>query len=76
MHYYKRYINIDPEIRSGKPCVKGTHITVYDVLSYLAAGTGIEQLILDFPQLSLEAILACLSYSADAGNRYQAVFIS
>jgi len=47
-------ISIDPEIRVGKPCVRGTRITVGEVLGYLAAGGGESELIIDFPQLTHE----------------------
>ncbi len=62
---YRLYIEIDPNIRFGKPCLKGTRISVYDVLSWLASGMSIEEIILDFPQLTKDQILACLAYSAD-----------
>jgi uncharacterized protein (DUF433 family) len=62
---YKEYIEINPQVRFGKPCIKGTRISVYDVLSWLASGMTAEEIISDFPQLTKEQILACLSYSAD-----------
>jgi uncharacterized protein (DUF433 family) len=62
---YTKYITIDPNIRSGKPCIRSLRITVYDVLSYLAAGMSIEEILDDFPSLQREDILACLSYAAD-----------
>lgn len=62
---YRPHIGIDPAIRSGKPCVKGTRISVYDVLDYLAGGMTIEEILADFPQLSRESILACIAYAAD-----------
>lgn len=58
-------ITIDPAKRSGKPCIRGMRITVYDVLSYLAAGMTYEELLDDFPYLTKEDILACLSYAAE-----------
>lgn len=63
---YKNIITIEPGMRSGKPCVRGMRITVYDVLSYLASGMTPEQVVEDFPELTLEDIKACLSYAADA----------
>ena len=51
MEDWQKYISINPEIRSGKPCVSGTRITVSDVLSYLAAGMSMEEIIVDFPAL-------------------------
>ena len=62
---YRDIITIEPGKRSGKPCVRGMRITVYDVLSYLAAGMTYEEILEDFPYLTKEDILACLSYAAD-----------
>lgn len=62
---YTAYIEIDPEVRFGKPIIKGTRITVYDVLGWLAAGQSHEEIIEDFPQLEEEHILACLAYAAN-----------
>lgn len=63
---YRNYITIEPGKRSGKPCIRGMRITVYDVLSYLAAGMSISEILHDFPELTQEDILACLAYAADA----------
>jgi uncharacterized protein (DUF433 family) len=62
---YKELITIDPEIRSGKPCVRGLRITVYDVLSYLASGMTQIEIVEDFPDLTIADIKACLQYAAD-----------
>lgn len=62
---YQNIITIEPGKRSGKPCIRGLRITVYDVLSYLAADMTIEEILDDFPALTKEDILACLSYAAD-----------
>jgi uncharacterized protein (DUF433 family) len=62
---YRERITIEPGKRSGKPSVRGTRITVYDVLSYLAAGQSIDELLDDFPALTRDDVLACLSYAAD-----------
>jgi uncharacterized protein (DUF433 family) len=59
---YKQYIEVNPDIRFGKPVIKGTRITVYDVLQWLASGLTYEQILNDFPQLNEENILACLVY--------------
>lgn len=61
---YQDIISMEPGRRSGKPCVRGMRITVYDVLSYLAAGMSHEQVLADFPELTETDILACLSYAA------------
>ena len=59
---YKQYIEVAPDIRFGKPVIKGTRITVYDVLQWLASGLTHEQILNDFPQLTEKHILACVSY--------------
>ena len=66
---YKDYITIEPGKRSGKPCIRGLRITVYDVLSYLASGMSTEEVLGDFPELTKEDILACLAYAADAEKK-------
>ena len=62
-------ITIDPAKRSGKPCIRDTRITVYDVLDYLASGMSEAQIIADFPELELADIRACLSFAADRERR-------
>lgn len=68
MDYQKRIV-IDPEIRFGKPSVKGTRITVGDVLSYLASGMREEEILADFPQLERDDIRACLAFAAERERR-------
>ena len=62
-------INIDPTVRFGKPCVRGTRIAVGDVLGYLAGGMSEPQVLADFPQLTVEDIRACLAYAAERERR-------
>jgi len=62
-------IAIDPDVRFGKPCVRGTRITVGDVLGYLVGGMTEPELLADFPQLSHEDIRACLAYAAERERR-------
>ncbi len=62
-------ISVDPTIRFGKPCVRGTRITVGDVLSYLAAGMTEDGLRAEFPQLTQDAVRACLAYAAERERR-------
>ena len=64
MDNYADYIEINPEIRFGKPCIKGTRITVYDVLGWLAADMTYAQIIKDFPELNGLQIRVCLAYAA------------
>ena len=62
-------ISIDPAVRFGKPCVRGTRMTVGDVLGYLAAGISEVAILGDFPQLTHEDILACLAFAAERERR-------
>lgn len=66
---YRDRIVVDPEVRFGKPCVRGTRITVGDVLSYLASGMSEQQILVDFPQLTSEDIRACLAFAAERERR-------
>ena len=72
MNYQER-ITIEPGKRGGKPCIRGMRITVYDVLSYLASGMTQEQILADFPDLTKEDILACLSYAADRESHLKVI---
>ncbi len=66
---YRQRITIDPQVRSGKACVRGTRITAADVLDYLAGGMTIAEILDDFPDLATEDIQACLSFAADRERR-------
>ncbi len=70
---YTQHITINPAQRSGKPCIRGMRITVYDVLSYMAAGDTIADILEDFPKLTREDILACLAYAADTEKRHKII---
>jgi uncharacterized protein (DUF433 family) len=56
-------ISVSPGVRSGKPCVKGRRITVYDILEYLAGGMSEDQILADFPDLSREGLRATLAFA-------------
>ena len=61
---YQDRISVDPAVRSGKPCIKGTRITVYDILEYLAGGMTEDLIVRDFPSLAREDIKAALEFAA------------
>ena len=67
---YQDIITIKPGKRGGKPCIRGMRITVYDVLESLASGMTHDEILEDFPYLTEEDILACLSYAADREKRF------
>ena len=68
MNYADR-ITIEPGKRSGKPCIRGMRITVFDVLEYLAGGMSVEEVIGDFPELTREDVQASLAFAADFGRK-------
>jgi uncharacterized protein (DUF433 family) len=66
---YNQFITIEQGKRGGKPCIRGMRITVYDVLGWLAAGMDNNEIIEDFPDLTINDINACLSYAADREHK-------
>lgn len=68
MNWQER-ISISADVRSGKPCIKGTRITVYDVLEYLAGGMSEDDVLADFPDLTRDDIRACLAFAAARERR-------
>ena len=70
---YKTIIKRNPNKRFGKPCIRETRITVYDVLGWLAAGMTFNEIIHDFPELTIDNIKACLAYAADRERKLQHV---
>jgi len=70
---YRYIIEITPGTRSGKPCIKNTRITVYDVLGWLANGLDKNEIIKNFPELTLEHIQACLAYAAEREHHLQTI---
>jgi uncharacterized protein (DUF433 family) len=70
---YSDIITIEAGKRSGKPCIRGMRITVSDVLSYLASGMSVEEILADFSELTREDIQACLAFAAAREDRLMAV---
>ena len=66
---YRKIIIINPEVRFGKPCIRNTRISVYDVLSWMASGMTVKEILADYPELSESDIQACLAYAADREHR-------
>ena len=73
MANYKQIIKRDPNKRFGKPCIRETRISVYDILNWLANGMSIKEILSDFTELREEDILACLSYAADREHKIELV---
>ena len=68
---YKSIIKRNPNKRFGKPCVRNTRISVFDVLGWLASGMTNDEIIRDFPELTVDDIKACLAYAADREHKIQ-----
>ena len=62
---YRAIITIEPGKRGGKPVIRGLRITVDDVLSYLASGMSVDEIVADFPSLTVDDVRAVLAYAAD-----------
>jgi uncharacterized protein (DUF433 family) len=62
-------IDVRPEVRGGKPCFVGTRITVYDVLEYLAGGMTPDEIVSDFPELTIDHVRAALEFAAKREHR-------
>lgn len=69
MKNYNLQLSINPNIRFGKPCIHGTRISVYDVLSWYASGMNTQEIISDFPELNETQLMACLAYAADKESK-------
>lgn len=69
MHELLERIILDPEVRSGKPVIRGTRITISDILEYLAGGMSQEEILADFPDLTSEDIRAALTFAAERERR-------
>ena len=61
---YTKIITVEPGKRGGKACIRGMRIAVVDVLEYLAGGMTADEILDDFPELTMEDIRACLAYAA------------
>ena len=62
---WRSVITVEPGKRGGRPCIRGMRITVYDVLSYMAAGMTAPEILDDFPYLTAEDLRACLAFAAE-----------
>lgn len=66
---YRNRISLDPAIRSGKPTIQNTRITISDILEYLAGGMSNEDILADFPDLTADDISAALLFAAERERR-------
>lgn len=71
MTNFQSTIRITPGKRFGKPCVRDTRITVYDVLGWLSHGLSYDDILADFPELTRQDIFACLAFAAQREHSLQ-----
>jgi uncharacterized protein (DUF433 family) len=69
---WREVITINPDQRSGKPCIRGMRVTVADVLDYLAAGLTPEEVVQELTYLELNDVRACLAFAAERERRLAA----
>ena len=74
MNHYREIITIEPDKRSGQPCIRGMRITVYDIFEYLASGMTVAEVLDDFPELTETDIRACFAYAADKEKSQMIVY--
>ncbi len=65
----EKQITLEPGKRSGQPCIRGLRITVWDVLSWLAAGMSEKEILADYPELEPEDFRLVFEYAARVGRR-------
>jgi len=70
---YRERITINPLVRSGKACIRGTRIAVADVFDYLGGGMSIPEVLEDFPDLTADDIQACFAFAEDRDRRLNVV---
>jgi uncharacterized protein (DUF433 family) len=69
MKHYSERITIDAKTRFGRPTIRGMRISVYDILGWFASGMTIQEILSDYPELTVEDIQAALSYAADREHK-------
>ncbi len=69
---WRDVITVEPDKRNGKPCIRGTRVTVTDVMEHLASGMTPEEIVKEFPYLTLDDIRASLAFVAERERRLAA----
>jgi uncharacterized protein (DUF433 family) len=64
-------MTMEPGKRSGKPCIRGLRITVYDILENLTSGMTNTEILQEFPYLTEQDICACLAFAADRERKLE-----
>jgi len=70
---YSHFITIEPDKRSGQPCIRSLRMTVQDVLEYMASGMSNDEILTDFLDLTQDDLRVCLAFAADREPRMRVV---
>ena len=62
---YQKIITRDALVKNGEPCIRGLPITVAEIMSWVVAGTSLQQILVEHPELTLDDFKACLAFTAD-----------
>ena len=73
MKTYNKIIKISSDKRFGRPCIRNTRITVFDILGWLGSGMSFEEVLTDYPELTREDIKASLMFAADRERKLQTI---
>ena len=73
MKTYNKIIRIRSDKRFGRPCIRNTRITVFDILGWLGSGMTMDEVISDYPELSRDDIKASLMFAADRERKLQTI---
>ena len=69
MKHYTETITINPQVRFGMPCIRGMRISVADILGWLASGMSEDNIVADYPDLTIDDIKAALAFAADREHK-------
>ena len=62
---YQKIITRDPLIKNGEPCIRGLPITVAEIMGRVVAGTSLQQILVEHPELTIEDFKVCLAFVTD-----------
>lgn len=63
--HWQDHVTLSDDLHHGDPCIKGTRIPIRTLIGSLADGMKPEEILKEYPQLSLDDLLGALAYAAD-----------
>ncbi len=64
-------VTMNPAVRSGQPIIRGTRITVWDILGWLGGGVSEVEILRDYPELTSDDVKAALQYAYQLKDKVQ-----